>query len=553
MTIRKSGPIFLALLASGAAAPALADCCSGFWSCAATIVTEGVSCEVQTIIDTIKALYTEVENFGNDVTGITSQKEQAARQYVSDSISTLQSQSQQSDSDLGTALSQAQVLYKEETTLLPSQSATVNTGNLRSVSPTAVAAPASGTPAGSGNPLELKSTLAGATAVKPTAVEAAAPHGSYADAFSRGVTQLSALKSAGDADLSKINQDIAQAQSTEGAGVAAANTVAGVLESPVTSLLSQLSSMLANPIDAFDPSSIVDDMEASLTTAMSANIPKMVNDITSGPDLAFAAAGPALDDLQVNAESAQRLAAAMTKLYQDRNATAANAVYALLPAVASTSVFSKNSNRTAADFGQRLSYASFAANNATTKKKLLVVTTPPSLAQIHTLVAQFKTQRSQGKSPLSQALMVNYNSTLTTQLNGYFSGKSPAAAASQRDQLIAQARTQYGSDATTTNGVIALLNSEAAKRGAATNVMATVTPIPGQPVPTLAAHVATATAPKPPAPTWGAAPAWTPAAAATQSTTTAAPSAFKATTSLKTMQQQTQQQTLQAAPSSLSH
>ena len=106
MKIRKTGPLLLVLAAGGASAPALADCCSSFWSCAATVVTEGVSCEVQTIIDTIHALYTEVLNFGNDLTGETSSKEQGARQYVTDTINNMQSQSQQSAADLAAALSQ---------------------------------------------------------------------------------------------------------------------------------------------------------------------------------------------------------------------------------------------------------------------------------------------------------------------------------------------------------------------------------------------------------------------------------------------------------------
>jgi hypothetical protein len=589
MKIRKTGCFLTVLVAGSASAPALADCCSSFWSCAATVVTEGVSCEVQTIIDTINGLITEITNFGNDVTGITSAKEQGARAYVSGTINSMQSQSQQSASDLATALSQAQVLYKEETVILPQVSATVNTRDLQANAPTTTSGTATGggapasmtslrkqsvSPAApaapAGNPLQQKSTVTAASAIQPSAVVAAAPHGTYADAFSRGVKQLTALQSAGNADLSQVNQYLTQAQNSEGPGVAAADTLAGVLSSPVTNLLSQLSQMLTHPLDAVDPSSMVDDLEKSLTTAMSADIPQMIADITTGPDQAFSAAQPTFDDLQVKAESAVQLAAAMSNLYRLRNAAAADAVFALLPKVDYAGLTSKATTRTvAADFGQRLSYAQVSANNVATKKKLVAVAALPSLAKVHTLLTQYKAQRAQGQSPLSQALMVNYKSNLSSQLNGYFSGKSAAAIASQRDQLIAQARTKYASDPTTANGVIALLNSEAAKRGVATNATATVTPIPGQPVPTLASQntsgMKVQTAPvapvnpaatKSPAATWGAAPAWTPAAtgAGAAATTTVAPSTFKTTTSLKTsqpVQTQSQQPALQAAPSSL--
>ena len=326
--------------------------------------------------------------------------------------------------------------------------------------------------------------------------------------------------------------------------------------------------MLSHPLEAFDPSSMVDDMESSLTTAMSADIPQMIADITTGPQAAFDASGPSFDDLQMTAESAQKLAAAMATLYRDRTPAAATAVYSLLPQQSYAGMSTKPMSRTvAANFGQRLSYASLATNNTAAKKKLLVVTMPASMAKIHTLLAQYKTQRAQGKSPLSQALMVNYQSSLTSQLNGYFNGKSATAIASQRDQLIAQVRTKYATDPTTANGVIALLNSEAARRGAATNATATVSPIPGQPVPTLASQSISSVKPtvapvapvnpaaaKAPTTSWGAAPAaWAPAPAAA-TTTTAAPSTFKATTTLKSVQpvqSQTQQPALQAAPSSL--
>ncbi len=47
--------------------------------------------------------------------------------------------------------------------------------------------------------------------------------------------------------------------------------------------------------------------------------------------------------------------------------------------------------------------------------------------------------------------------------------KSPLAVATERDQLIAQARTRFAKDPKTENGVIGLFNSEAQKHGAAMN------------------------------------------------------------------------------------
>ena len=237
------------------------------------------------------------------------------------------------------------------------------------------------------------------------------------------------------------------------------------------------------------------------------------------------------------------------------------------------------------------------ARLATAKKSALLAYKKPDTSQLHSAIAQFKAQRATGKSPLPQSTLAGYQNNLTQQLNGYLNGKSVAAIANQRDQLIAQARTQYAKDPTTANGIIALLNSEAAKRASTTNSVAGNPAVPGQPVPKLTAPVAIATQdikaapsaalaiPKQPVavvapvnppvnqaktPTWGAAPsAWTPQAATAPATTASRPAttigapattgvatSFKPATTQTTVQQYQsiqQQPAFQSAPSSLGH
>jgi hypothetical protein len=44
----------LIVIAYGGISPALADCCRNVLDCAATVVTEGLSCEVETLLSTIR-------------------------------------------------------------------------------------------------------------------------------------------------------------------------------------------------------------------------------------------------------------------------------------------------------------------------------------------------------------------------------------------------------------------------------------------------------------------------------------------------------------------
>ena len=67
--------------------------------------------------------------------------------------------------------------------------------------------------------------------------------------FSRAVKQIASLKSAGDTDLTKVNQSLAQAQNSEGPGVAQADTISGLMMSPLTAVQSEISSMLAHPLE----------------------------------------------------------------------------------------------------------------------------------------------------------------------------------------------------------------------------------------------------------------------------------------------------------------
>jgi hypothetical protein len=645
MTIRKTVPLLLVVAAGGVSSPVLADCCSGLLSCAATVVTYGVSCEIQTLIDTLNGIANLLTTFIHDATGQTQAAERQARQSVTDTINAMQSQSQQSASDLAAALSQAQVVSKNESTIREIKETTIVNQNAPTASSTKDSAPATGSAplsvqsqshlasnvnakAGSGAPLAMKteanqslalaaapsntnlqkSTVLAGTQISASGQTTTTPYGTFNDAFSRAVKQIALLKNAGDTDLTKVNQYLAQAQNSEGPGVAQADTISGLMMSPLTAVQSEIGSMLSHPLSAFDPTSVVDSIENTVTADMSANVSKMIDDITTGPDQAFTAAQPTYDDLLVNAESAQAISDAMAILYQQRSTAAATFLYSLLPKVEFTGVDSKatapghvaTQTNLATRFGQRLSFATVSARLATAKKSALLAYKKPNTSQLQSAIAQFKAQRATGKSPLPQSTLAGYQSNLTQQLNGYFNGKSTAAIASQRDQLIAQARTQYAKDPTTENGIIALLNSEAAKRGTTTNSVAGNPAVPGQPVPKLTAPAAIATqgtkaAPSaalaiprqpvavaapvnPPVnqaktPTWGAAPsAWTPPAATSPVATagrpamaTAAPSTMGAATSFKPATTQTtvqpvqqyqtiqQQPAIQSVPSSLGH
>lgn len=537
MNIRKTVPL-VAIVAVSGVSPALADCCSSVFDCAAAVVTDGLSCEIETIISTIKTLATLTANIYNDITGQTQSAQASARQSVAEAINSRMLQSQLGMADLLQAKSKAELLYQQESSIQDAQATTVD--NLSGLQTTTQGASSSSSPnsryatsnhsqtqqAGQAvapsNSLRANSVVAQnntvnaqnkaqgnslqKTSVAPGAGGAVSVdslkggHGQYKEAFARGLKQITALSSTANNEADQINQHLVDAQASEGPGVAAANTLAASMLSPLNSIQSQLSSMLSNPLSAFDPSSQVDSIEDAIKANLSANISQMIDDITTGPNQACSAADPIYDELLANAESAQAIANAMDRLYRERTQGAANALDALLPKGQLVSrTANASSSRPPSAFGQRLNSAKLKTAFSASRQKILASVRPLNLAPLHAALAQFKAQRAQGKSAQAPSMLAMYRTNTTHQLDSFFAGKTPAAMASERDQLIAQARTRFPNDPKTQNGVISLISQEAQKLGAAHATAVGMTTTSQAPPKTNA---------------WSAPPAWTPPAAA---------------------------------------
>ncbi len=589
MNNRRIGLILGTLLAAGAS-PAMADCCSDILGCAAAVVTDGLSCEVEAIVNTVKDLITGVQNIINETDGATQNAESTARQSVTDTINTMQSQSQQSASDLAAAQSQSQVIYSEEKNYKVFEKTTVvnNAAVVRADGqPTAPTTPVQMTarvnnsqliantgshngkqPApqrqqeravvsnpdatATDNSLHSDQLATSARASSDALITRPAP-GTYDDIMLRASKQITALKTAGDIDAGRMNQFMAAAKQSEGPGVQTAEQLAGnLINAPLTALSSWLNSMLSNPMSIFDPSSAVDDAENKILNNLDSNLQAMIDDITAGPQQNFNASMGTYNELLGNAESAQAIVAAMDRLYKQRSTAALDGLAGLLPKVDYAGLNNKVAVSTSANqFGKRMQLCQVAAQFKLNKQKSLVAMAP-KLQAFKASLAKLKLQRSQGRPLQSAAARQNNQSSLTQILNGRFAGKSPAGVAAERDQLVAQARTRFAKDPKTETAVIDLLNNEAAKRssGALAATPAQSAPKPGQStvfsqttqpqaqaktlVP--ASAVSSAQAPAKPPVAWGTASSWKPpTSTGVQATTPGAPN-FKVVPGVRSVQ-----------------
>jgi hypothetical protein len=357
------------------------------------------------------------------------------------------------------------------------------------------------------------------------------PPGAFNEDFALAVKQITALQSASAPDMPNITQNLQKALQTEGVGEQnATGFYSTAINAPLDSVKNLLSSILSDPLNAFDPSAQVQTVEDSVVSQLTKSVGTMVDDVMSGPKSAYDALASSFDDLTFNSQSAQTIAAAMDRMYKERTPASVAALHALLP----KQIFAGQTKTAVAGIANTRNAATspfktiVAQADAVKLKATAAITA--RVQPFHAAAAQFKAQYAQRKAVQSASMLQTYRNKLTQQTSAAFDGKSAAAVNAQRDQLIAQARSVYAKDTKTQNSVIALLNSEAAKRtGSASANVGTLT---NAAAPAVAPRQVTAVAPKAvplvpsagpitaptaapasvaPKAAWGAAPpAWTP-------------------------------------------
>jgi hypothetical protein len=485
-----------ALLTLGVASPALADCCDSIWDCAATVVTEGVSCAVQEFIDTVKGLVALVNNLMSEATGATGDATRAAQQSVTQTIDMTTTQSETSDAELAQADASGKKLASEEKQFKVLEAKTMARVPTADVTPSmAPTAPAATTrPVGASKAAQAQApapTTGGVTTMRTSVhnpnlaathpatgggapltattvahvgndvVPVAAPPRSYMAEMDRASAEISKAKAAGDQDMSTIARYMAAARQSEGSGMKSALTIADqAISAPFKNLLSQLTSMLANPTDLTSPSSAVEAMANSIMGNLDKSVTQVIDAITDGPNQAFQAAQPSYTDLQGRAWYAHQIASAMDVLYRERSPGALAALNALLPKVAGAAATGASVRATASVTGH-LAFSEVMTNFTASRQKTKVAFLQ-RFQGFSQRLAQYEAVRVKART--NRNSIATYRTNFSAKLDSYLTGKTPAEVAAQRDSLIAQARVHFANDPKTRDAVINLLTSETNKR-----------------------------------------------------------------------------------------
>jgi len=467
------------------AGSAIADCCDSFIGCAAAYATDGLSCVLQEIVSTVKHLIELMNNLTLRVSGNTQRASDEARQYVSQTIAQIRSDASQSSTALATALQQANAIYKQETALV-SVSAGIaaqeaKPGTVAPPPPPPSPRPASANPTGGRQPVatpvvrrgigatpaapapqQTSAPIAGDGATRPAVpvTQALPKHGELAGLFEKAVAEIQKAKASGDQDLPRVMQLMNQAEQSEGPALQSALAAADqAINEPIRKVVSFLNGMLADPTTIFDPTDIVNQAADNVLANLDTNINQMTNTITAGPQAAFDAAQGAHDDLVANGRRAQLLAAAMQTAYEQRTQAAQNALGALLPLTA-VATGNATTARTVVPLGNIVAYGQI-MNKFKSDKQQVAVAARQRMQVLVPALAEFKAVRA--KAAAARAAAGTYKTNFNQKLTATFANKTQAEINTLRDQLVAQARSQYSGDPRTRDKVIALLQSETAR------------------------------------------------------------------------------------------
>ncbi|MGH7622384.1 MAG: hypothetical protein ACRENC_07770 [Gemmatimonadaceae bacterium] len=456
-----------AVLSLGAASPAFADCCDSFWDCAATVVTEGVSCAVQEFIDTVKGLIDMLNNLMSIASGAAENAQHAAQQAVSDMIDAMTTQSQSADGELAQAAANAKTLADEEAQFKVYAAQKVGTtGGTSAPAGTPrpgaarAATPASTSTGSSNSHMMTHTSVASPAAQSVTEVPAQAPARAFMADMNRALTEINKAKSIGDGDVSTVNRYMDIAKNSEGSGLRTAGQIINdAINAPLKGMLSQLTGMLTNPTELTSPSSMVESMANSITKDLSVNIDKVIASIMDGPRQAFDQAQPSYTELLTQAMRAQAIANAMDQLYHSRTPAAHDQLLALLPNAppASNGSIHAMTVRTSNHIAYSTAMTRFSATREKAKSDFL-----GRFQELNTKMKQYENVRAKARTARSS--LPTAKSNFGSQLDAHLNGRTLAERTAQRDSLIKEARAHFANDPKTRDAVINLLTTESNKR-----------------------------------------------------------------------------------------
>lgn len=301
-----------------------AGCCDDAWSCIAAVATGGLSCQVQGLIDTVKALNDTVNGLFNDLKTRTADIINDARHAVEQASADIKALREKAIADLNDASTKAHAIINPKlvafTTAKPMPLAM--TGNASSPTGSRAMPPAQATktPAPKGETMSPLMTPADPDAIRSALGQAEKYIGELKD------KSPLLTKDCSDAEQLALNAVLRH--------VALANKIAldTALE-PLKLLGDSLLDLINHPERIFDPSAQIDADLRRISNEIPAMLDRIGNEVAAEATTDLEQARGPAQQLQDQAAAATNILAAMQKLSESKAQRDLEALNKLVPTV----------------------------------------------------------------------------------------------------------------------------------------------------------------------------------------------------------------------------
>jgi hypothetical protein len=435
------------VLAAAISLPASAGCCDDFLSCAATVVTSGVSCAIELALEAVSSLIRKVQDNRSATSTAYLGGLEATIVEMKAALARLDQEIRDAMREIDQARNDAEKIFKEDADSIrmklaetKAHAAIAASGGVKTSSSGVMGSVAKRNI----QPVPTQPPAAAQTrsvsAAEMAALTALASDDSLATLRHR-IESLKQRKDALSASISKTEAEMVGLQ------IAAAEAARASLRNdflkPVDDLLASLIAALRNPLNA--PGLVVAAvglLDGALDGFHSRAEP-LADAAAQAADRAVAKKTPSTQEMQKLAEDARKTLAAMRKAQGYRETRDRQAVVrglGVLPA----------STPSAISQAARLRSS---------------VTFKTSLAKVSPRFAALKPE-FQRLSQVTRTVDVSpFRQRLAGEFDGFFRGKSPADSKKKLSELLAESRRRFASDPKTLAAVEKMLNDEARVRG----------------------------------------------------------------------------------------
>lgn len=457
----------------------LQACCDDFWSCVGAVASGGLTCAVESLINSIRSLIENVSRLASTLGQQAADVVNLAKSELNGAANDLRNLAGQAEGDFNAAAQLAQSVVNEANrpqVMVPHVAPGVATAGAR-VGAAAVQPPGS-RPAAAAAP---KPGAATATAPKPVAVGAAgmgtavrvdqlpADPQEMLEALRRAKEAIDALRPDVTQPISQVRQFATQAeQQAASAATSAANIAQTALLGPLQSLGNMLTDLVNHPERIFDPSRIVDDAITQVTNQAVTTMTQVHDAVMQQAKSTLDQAQRPIQDALDRAAVAKKIADAMQKVQRAKTKASCDALNGLIPRqrldvrafTTHVAGAAPAPGIAALNLGQHRTMA-LAPFNRTAASRLTAKTAGTQMgAKLKGPWQEFK--RIQAAPPKVDPAA---RPRVDAEISRRFAGKSGPAAEAEKRAMLNEARARFAKDPALLRKVEAMLDNDPVIRG----------------------------------------------------------------------------------------